>query len=255
MAPRHFTTRIAGADIDILSDGAGPRLTILHRDTGRPGWTPLHARLARHFTVIAPSLPGYDASERPDWLRNVTDLAALIGMLDDAIEGAQGAYLGLGFGGWVAAELAAHSPARVSHLILHSPMGVKPPDGEILDQFLIEAEDYARLGFASQEIYDRRCADEGEARGQRLDSNREMTTRIAWKPAMFNPGLKHLLRGVTIPTLAVWSTGDAIVPRSCAEAYRDTVAGARYAEIPGGHAAEYEAPDALATLVEDFLGC
>jgi pimeloyl-ACP methyl ester carboxylesterase len=81
-----------------------------------------------------------------------------------------------------------------------------------------------------------------------------MTTRVAWKPAMFDLGLPHLLRGVRIPSLAVWSSGDAVVPRSCAEMYRDVLAG-RYAEIPGGHMAEYEAPDDLACLVEEFLGC
>jgi len=251
---RSFRQAVAGIEIDVLSDGAGPRLTILPRDTGRAGWTELHARLAKHFHVVAPSLPGYDASGRPDWLRNVTDLAALIGMLDDTLDGEVGAWLGLGFGGWVAAELAAHSPSRVTKLILHSPMGIKPPEGEIFDQFLIEAEDYARLGFYDQEAYDRQRAEEGEGRSARLDRNREMTTRIAWKPAMFDLGLPHLLCGVSIPSLVVWSSGDAVVPRSCADSYRDALGG-HYAEIPGGHMAEYEAPDALAALVEEFLGC
>jgi len=245
---------VAGTEIDVISDGAGPRLTILHRDTGRAGWTSLHARLAKRFHVVAPSLPGYDASGRPDWLRNVTDLAALVGMLDDTMEGEPGAWLGLGFGGWAAAELAAHSPKRVAKLILHSPMGIRPPEGEIFDQFLIEAEDYVRLGFSDQAAYDRQRAEEGEGRSARLDRNREMTTRIAWKPAMFDLGLPHLLRGVSVPSLTVWSSDDAVVPRSCAEAYCAALNG-RYAEIPGGHMAEYEAPDALAALVEDFLGC
>ena len=146
---RAFKQAVAGTEIDVISDGVGPRLTILHRDTGRAGWTDLHARLAKRFHVVAPSLPGYDASGRPDWLRNVTDLAALIGMLDDTLEGEPSAWLGLGFGGWVVAELAAHSPGRVKKLILHSPMGIRPPEGEIFDQFLIEAEDYARLGFSA----------------------------------------------------------------------------------------------------------
>ena len=254
MSPRSFRVRVAGGDIDVLSGGAGPRLTILHRDTGRCGWTRLHERLAAHFHILAPSLPGYDASDRPDWLRNVTDLAALVGLFDDAIDGESGAFLGLGFGGWVAAELAAHSPGRVSRLILHSPMGIKPIAGEIFDQFLVETEDYARLGFASEVAYEReRAAEEGD-RSLRLDRNREMTTRIAWKPAMFNPSLKHLLRGVSKPSLVVWSTDDKIVPKSCAEIYRDALFDARYAEVTGGHMAECEAPDALADLVEDFLG-
>ncbi|MDB5392746.1 MAG: alpha/beta hydrolase fold protein [Rhodospirillales bacterium] len=255
MSPRSSSITVAGGAIDILSDGEGPRLTILHRDTGRSGWTALHEKLARHFHVVAPSLPGYDQSERPDWLRTVADLAALAGLMEDRLGGPSGAMLGLGFGGWVAAELAARSPARVSRLILHSPMGIKPPEGEIADQFLIEAEDYVRLGFTSADAYERERAGEAGERSLRLDRNREMTTRIAWKPAMFNPGLRHLLQGISVPTLVVWSTGDVIVPRSCANAYCDALGGARYAEIPGGHAAEYERPDALADLALDFLGC
>jgi pimeloyl-ACP methyl ester carboxylesterase len=250
VSPRTSSVTVAGGAIDILSDGEGPRLTILHRDTGRSGWTPLHERLARRFQVIAPSLPGYDASDRPDWLRNVADLSALVGLMEDGLDGPPAAMLGLGFGGWVAAELAA-----VPRLILHAPMGIKPLEGEIADQFLIEAEDYARLGFTSDDAYERERAGEAGDRSARLDRNREMTTRIAWKPAMFDLGLKHLLRGISMPTLVVWSSGDAIVPQSCANAYCDAVDGARYAEIPGGHVAEYEAPDALAELVEGFLGC
>ncbi len=198
-------------------------------------------------------MPGYDASERPDWLRNVPDMAALMGLFDDALGGARGAYLGLGFGGWVAAELAARSPERVTQLILHSPMGIKPPEGEIFDQFLVEAEDYARRGFATELGYHASVAAETGDRAARLDRNREMTTRIAWKPAMFDLGLPHLLEGLSIPSQVIWSQHDAIVPRSCALAYRDAIAEARYAEIPGGHAAEWEAARALPDIVLDFL--
>ena len=48
---RSFRQTVAGTEIDVISDGEGPRLTILHRDTGRAGWTGLHARLAKRFTV------------------------------------------------------------------------------------------------------------------------------------------------------------------------------------------------------------
>ena len=244
---------IAGQVIDVMAGGEGPRLTILHRDTGRSLWTRLYEALAAHFHVVVPSMPGYDASERPDWLRNVADMAALMGQFDDALGGERGAYLGLGFGGWVAAELAARSPERVTQLILHSPMGIKPAKGEIFDQFLVEAENYARQGFATELGYHASVAAETDDRAARLDRNREMTTRIAWKPAMFNLGLPYLLKGISIPSLVVWSKDDTIVPRSCAEAYSDAITGARYAEIPGGHVAEWEATEALATLVLDFL--
>ena len=118
MQTRQEVITIAGKAIDVLSGGSGPALVVLHRDTGRFGWTGLHAALAQKFTVIAPALPGYDESERPEWLRNVTDLAGLVGLLMDKLSPGPTAILGLGYGGWVAGEIAAHSPGRVARLIV-----------------------------------------------------------------------------------------------------------------------------------------
>jgi len=52
-------------------------------------------------------------------------------------------------------------------------MGIKPMTGEIFDQFLVEAEDYARKGFASELAYERECATEVGNRSLRLDRNRK----------------------------------------------------------------------------------
>ena len=42
--------------------------------------------------------------------------------------------------------------------------------------------------------------------------NREMTSRLCWKPYFHNPKLPAYLRGVKVPTLIVWGRQDAIVP-------------------------------------------
>jgi pimeloyl-ACP methyl ester carboxylesterase len=236
--------------VDILAGGSGAPLVVLHRETGRGGWGRLHERLAAHYRVIAPSLPGYDGSDRPAFLRNVTDLAALTGFVLDRINVKPAAFLGLGFGGWVAAEIAAHGPGRVSQLILHSPLGVKPSEGEIADQFLFEPENYVRRGFSSEAAYEKAFPGGDMKYLEQWDRNREMTTRIAYKPAMFDLGLPHLLKDLKVPTLVAWSDQDRIAPRSCATIYRDAIAGADYVELKGsGHHADLETPDALADLV------
>jgi pimeloyl-ACP methyl ester carboxylesterase len=240
--------------VDALIGGAGPPLVILPHDFGSFGWGALHERLARRRLVVALSPPGYDGSDRPLWLRNVPDLAALVGQALDALDIGPATLLGLGFGGWVAAELAARSPGRVAGLLLHAPMGIKPPSGEILDQFLVSAARYVEMGFTTVRAFAAALPDGADAHLDAWENNREMTTRIAWKPYMYDPALPHLLRFLRSPAAVTWCGGDRIVPRSCALAYSAAIPGATYHELAaGGHLADLEIPDDLAQIYLDRL--
>ena len=57
---------------------------------------------------------------------------------------------GLGFGGWIAAAMARLSPADPASLTLVGAMGIKPPEGDILDQAIVSGIDDARAGFHDQ---------------------------------------------------------------------------------------------------------
>src|SRR5882757_5005546 len=61
--------------------------------------------------------------------------------------------VGLGFGGWIAAEMAAMAPRDFHRLVLVGAMGVKPPEGNIFDQAIVSYIDYARAGFHDQEAF------------------------------------------------------------------------------------------------------
>ena len=62
--------------------------------------------------------------------------------------------VGLGFGGWVAAEMATMCQTHFERMVLVGAMGVQPPEGEIVDQFLLDGEEYARLGIRDQVTFD-----------------------------------------------------------------------------------------------------
>ena len=68
---------VAGCRLALMTAGTGPPVLILHHDIGGAGWIPLYDRLAQQFTVYVPSHPGYDQSERPDWMRSVRDVAVV----------------------------------------------------------------------------------------------------------------------------------------------------------------------------------
>jgi pimeloyl-ACP methyl ester carboxylesterase len=249
------TVPIAGVSLHLARAGAGRPVLVLHHDIGAPQPLPFHDALARHFTTLVPSHPGYEGSERPEWLRSVRDVAVVYQRLLAELDLAAVTLVGLGFGGWIAAEMATMAPRMFARLVLVGAMGIKPERGEIADQALLSYIDYVRRGFADQGAFDRLFgADPATAQLEQWDLNREMTFRIAWKPYMYNPTLPHLLSGMAIPALVVWGRDDRIVPLECGERYAKSLARARLDVLEGaGHFVEMEKPDELAKLVVDFV--
>ena len=71
------TMPIAGVAVRVTRAGVGPPLLVLHHDIGTLERLLFYEALARRFTVLVPSHPGYDGSQRPAWMRNVRDVAAV----------------------------------------------------------------------------------------------------------------------------------------------------------------------------------
>ena len=255
MKPTESLVEIAGGNVQVLQAGSGRPLVVLHHDVGNPGWLPFYDTLAERFAVYVPSHPGFGKSDRPEWMRSVRDMAILYQWLFQQLGLPSIAIIGLGFGGWVAAEMATMCHHAFSHLVLVNSMGIQPREGEILDQFLINTIDYLRSGFENQDTYVAQYTAEPTLdQLEQWEINREMTSRIAYKPYMYNQTLPLLIRGVRTPSLIVWGMQNRIVPRVCGEQYREAIAGARLATIAGaGHFLEVEKPAELAQMVVDFV--
>ena len=247
---------IAGGQLELLEGGRGDPLLVLHHDIGNPGWLPFYQDLAREFAVYVPSHPGYGQSSRPSWMRSVRDVAVVYQWLLADLELDGVSLVGLGFGGWIAAEMAAMAPRGFRRLVLVDAMGIQPPEGEILDQALVSYIEYARAGFHDQAKFEQVFGREPSTdQLETWDINREMTFRIAWKPYMYSQTLPHLLGGVAAPALVIWGSDDRIVPLSCGERYARSLPKARLEVLEAcGHFVEMERPTELATLVREFLG-
>jgi pimeloyl-ACP methyl ester carboxylesterase len=153
--------------------------------------------------------------------------------------------------------MAAMSPDRLRGLILVAPLGVQPLVGEITDPFLVSTERYVQMGFARLEDYKSTFGDSYELGSEpwlRRERNREMTTRIAWKPRMFDQTLPFRLPYVSTPTLILWGEQDAILARNSVERYRDSIPGAELVTLPeAGHMPECEAPGTVSKIVAGFI--
>lgn len=247
---------VAGCKLRLLRGGAGRPVLVLHHDLGTLDRLPFYDALARRFDVLLPHHPGFGGSERPAWLRSPRDIAAMYQALLTDLDLAQVSLLGLGLGGWIAAEMASLAPRDFHRLVLVGAMGVKPPAGDILDQALLSYIDYARAGFHGEAAF--AAAYGAEPSTDQLvawDIAREMCFRIAWKPYMYSQTLPHLLGSMRAPSLIVWGEEDRVVPQSAGKRYLEALPNAWLEIVKNcGHCVDMEQPEALARLVANFVG-
>jgi len=251
------TIQVNGRATTILHGGEGPTFVYLHSTLGESFlWFPFYQAWARKFRVLVPTHPGYGSkAERPQWLRSARDVAVMYRWLLGDLGIERASLVGLGFGGWIAAEMATMAPHDLHRLILDGAMGVKPPEGDILDQAIVSYLDYARAGFHDQAAFARIYGDVSTDQLVEWDLCREMSFRIAWKPYMYSQTLPHLLGAVQTPALVVWGDDDKVVPMSAAKRYIEVLPNARLEIVKGcGHCVDMEQPETLAKLVTNFIG-
>ena len=250
---------IAGITVELRRGGSGTPLLVIHGELGVPGWLESFAQLAEHHDVIVPSLPGYGRSTRPDWIMGVHDLAAWVTWFARDIDLRTPVnVIGCSLGGWVAAEIATVAPQFFNKMVLVGAMGIKPEQGEIFDYFLESGLTGLRRAFHRPEqssAFMRYWGNEWTPEETDLvEQHREMTCRIAWKPYMHSLTLRHLLPGVSTPTLLLWGGEDAITPINSGEIYQRAIPRSRLVVIENcGHMPEMEKPTEFAGLIENFL--
>jgi pimeloyl-ACP methyl ester carboxylesterase len=255
MAYRSEFVMVRGVRTHVLHGGRGDALLVLHPEYGANLWHPFHDELVAHFRVVAPDHLGFGDSERPDWLDGIDDLVLHYVDLLDALDMPRTAVLGTSLGGWIAAELAAAYPERISRLILVGAAGLKLDAVARYDLFLNQVEDTLRHLFHDEaraaQLLPTEYGPDVLVRGYR-----EATTlaRLAWNPYLYNPKLARRLARITAPTLVVWGEQDTFLPPAYGEAFVQRIPGATLRTIPDcGHLVPYEQTAAFVELVNHFL--
>ena len=249
-------SEVAGLQLRHLRKGSGAPLVVIHDSLGNLGWIPLYEQLSETFTVVVPDLPGYGKSDQPEWARSPRDLAILTEQLLDRLNLGPLTLVGLGFGGFVAAEMATMNLSRVSQLVLVGPTGLKPREGEVLDQMLLGFAEYGLNGFRDagsfKELFG--AASLPPDVYELWDFGTEMTARVCWKPWMYSDQLPHLLSGITIPTLVVYGEKDHVVPNDVSRHYVELLPDASLEVVAGaGHFVDLEEPARLAELIDQHV--
>ncbi len=246
----------ADLSIQLTEGGSGPTLVVLHHSTG-PLWAPIHEQLATRFHVTAPDMPGYGLSTRPTTARHPSHLATILNRMFTIAGFDEIDIVGLGFGGWVAAELAAMDQRRLRTLTLVGAAGIRPREGQglIHDPMAESWTAYARQSFRDQAHFEEMF---GEEPPQDVidvwDYSREMTARVTWKPWMWSLQLPAMLKLVETPTLVIWGEEDQIVPIDSGRQYSEILPNSRLQIVEeAGHVVELEEPERVAELVTSFV--
>ncbi len=249
---------VNGLKIETIEGGTGRPLLFLHPGIGLDPKAPVLDLLAAKARVIAPSHPGFGASDLPSTMTTVDDLSYFYLDLMDALDLRDATVVGVGFGAWIAAAIAIKSTARMSRLVMANAVGIKVGDREtrdIVDIFALLDPDLNKLAYFDPKAGERDYKNLPVAEVAVTARNREALARFAWQPYMHDPKLKGRLHRIRIPTLFLWGTHDRILSEGYGRAYCAAVPNARFEPVEkAGHFPHVEQPQVFADRVSAFAG-
>jgi pimeloyl-ACP methyl ester carboxylesterase len=241
-------------------------------------WQPvMRALAAAGYRAVAPDQRGYSAGARPGDVEayRVSQLVSDVLAVADTMQMSRFDLVGHDWGGMIAWVAAARHPARVRSLSV-----VSTPHPAALAAALSAGDPDQTARSAYVHVFRRTSepermllGEDGRGEGLRsmfsatgLDDTRAgeyvsmmqspgvMTAALNWYRAM-DPGEVEGLPPVVVPTLYVWSSGDAALGRKAAEGTAEFVAGRyHFVTLDGvSHWVPEEAPDELARLLLGHL--
>lgn len=256
---REKTIDVGGVGVVTLEGGAGRPLLMLHDELGFPGWLGWNEDLAADRRFIVPLQPGFGRTPRVEWFRSMRDVAAFYVRMLREMDLGPVDVIGFSAGGWIASEMATADPSLFARMVLVAPPGIRPAEGEILDFLAMTMRRHVMATVSNQQAPELKAMYGGGHSPEQyelFEAARAETSRLAWEPFMHDLTLPHRLQGLRdVDTLIVWGDADKVVPRGCAEAYAQSIPGARLVTIPGaGHRPEVEDRARFVELVSGFLG-
>ncbi|WP_417620710.1 alpha/beta fold hydrolase [Parasphingorhabdus sp.] len=250
---------INGTDIEMFIAGTGAPLLYLHGIDGVEEAADFLKPLSQHFTVYAPTHPGFGTSALPERFDRVDDLGYFYLDMMDILSLDQPVIVGSSFGGWVAAEMLTKESNRASKMILISPFGLKTAQRReqyVADIFMMSKQELGtslQLGTPPLGSDFQTLANLPEDRLRRLMRNDEALSLYAWTPYMNNPKLGDRLHRIHCPSLVIWGAEDSLITPAYRAAFGNALPSAETSVFEkAGHRVHADQPEKLAAQIAAF---
>ncbi|MGA2012148.1 MAG: alpha/beta hydrolase [Solirubrobacteraceae bacterium] len=203
--------------------------------------------------MLTPTLPGWNATPRPDSMTAIGDYAQAyldhltrLGLADVVA-------IGSSLGGWIAREMAVRDRGGVlGGIVIVDGAGIIVEDEPIADFFSLTPRGVAEHAWHDPDRYfvDPSTVPPEQAAIQQAN----MKTMASVARDLNAPQLRGRLGAVTIPVLAIWGDSDRIFTPGYGRAYAESFADGRFALVAdAGHLPQLEQPPATLALIDEFL--
>jgi pimeloyl-ACP methyl ester carboxylesterase len=257
--------------------GSGPALLLLHGlGCDHTTWTPVIAKLAKKYTVIAPDLLGHGQSAKPRADYSVGGYANGMRDLLTVLNVDKVTVVGHSLGGGVAMQFAYQFPERTERMVLVAPGGLGPEvtpmiravglPGFKAAMAVLALPGIRHVGMAGMRALSRTgltATHDLDEVADIYDSFKDRGTRSA---------IAHVVRAVVdtrgqivtmvdrayltqaLPMLVVWGTEDMVIPVKHAATVAEIAPGAQV-EVLGnsGHFPHKDHPERFVKILNDFV--
>ncbi|MGW6914647.1 alpha/beta fold hydrolase [Kitasatospora sp. NPDC054939] len=258
-----MTTAPTSTGLARTTGGSGPGLLLVHGAGGsvESNYGPVLDRLTARHSVVGADLPGSGATPKSAVPLDADDLADRLVAAADAAGLDRFAVSGYSLGGALAVRIAARHPERVSALVLSATFARVDTRTDLAASVwhqLFESGRHTLLG----EYVGLMAMSAPVVNSLTPEQVREAAVQMA-------PGIpagtgdqvdlvrridvRGDLAGITVPTLVVVTTGDALIPPALQYEPAAAIPGAEVAEMPTGHLPFAERPEEWAALITEFL--
>ena len=274
MQPR--TISLHGRPLNYLQAGSGPVLLMIHGMAGTcENWQAVIEPLARHYTVIAPDLPGHGHSAPGAGDYSLGSLAAGLRDLLLTLGHDRATLVGHSLGGGIALQFAYQFPEITERLVLVSSGGLGPEVSPVLRAAALPGANLfiaatAGPGSIAGSVLTRGLAAIGlhpnadvaeVARGYAslADAGRRGAFLATLRSVVGTEGQRvkagdRLYLADGVPVLIVWGRHDKIIPVAHGEYAHELIPDSRL-EIfdEAGHMPQLEVPARFVAVLERFL--
>lgn len=269
LAPYVHEIDAAGVRTVYYERGTGPTLVLVHGMFGDyTDWETVLEPLSRSFRVIAPDLPGFGNSEKPDVEYDADLFVRWMHALFQAHGVVEATLVGNSFGGEVAMLYALAHPEQVRRLVLVSSGGLRfygeDERALIREKFSIENlkavtpkihEFIFRTVFAEKGPAWQRYLEKQNAKLARADYPEYARSLHRSMNLAFSLYFDEELSRLHMPVLLVWGDRDMVFPIPLAERALAKLRHGEFILLEGaGHAPQLENREGFAAAVERFAG-